>query len=191
MKRMASILGLLVLVGTAATAVADHPQAAEHPKAAEHPQAAEHPKAAPSADEQVAALEKMCAASAEARSARHEAKSLYERLGKDEGIHALTKEIVRLHLQNDEIKDLVDPSSADHLAKLVAEFIISGTGGPAVYEGRSLTQSHEHLELTNADFMAAGRDVIQAMKNLGQGQDEVDEVVCILVGLRDQVVLGD
>ncbi len=143
------------------------------------------------ADAQVLDLEKMCEANSDARADRHAKKSLYKRLGKEKKIHALTKEIVRLHLVNDDIKHLVDERYADHLAKRVAEFVISGTGGPSVYEGPSLSHSHEHMELSNADFMAAGADVIQAMKNLGHGQEEIDEVVCILVSLRDQVVLAN
>ncbi len=146
---------------------------------------------APSPDAQVLSLEAMCAGNADARSERHARQSLYERLGKDDRIHALTREVVRLHLENDAIKHLVDERYADHLAKRVAEFVISGSGGPQVYEGPSLTHSHEHLELTNSDFLAAGHDIIQAMQNLGHGQEEIDEVVCILVGLRDQVVLAN
>jgi truncated hemoglobin YjbI len=142
------------------------------------------------ADGHVRDLEAMCEASSHARADRQADKSLFERLGKDAKIHVLTREIVRLHLANDAIKHLVDERYADHLAKRVAEFIISGTGGEPIYNGPSLSHSHEHLKLTNADFMAAGGDVIQAMKNLGYGQDEIDEVVCILVSLRDQVVLG-
>ncbi len=143
------------------------------------------------AEAQVLDLEKMCEANSDARADRHAKKPLFKRLGKENKIHALTKEIVRLHLKNDAIKHLVDERYADHLAKRVAEFVISGTGGPAIYEGPSLSHSHEHMQLSNADFMAAGADVIQAMKNLGHGQDEIDEVVCILVSLRDQVVLAD
>jgi hemoglobin len=142
-------------------------------------------------DQQIQSLEAMCAANADDRAARHAETTLYERLGKEEGIHALTKEVVRLHMENDQIKHMVDESYADELANRVALFMISGMGGPPVYEGPSLTESHEHLELTNADFLAAGGDVIQAMKNLDHGQDEIDEVVCALVGLRDQVVLTD
>jgi hypothetical protein len=44
------------------------------------------------------------------------------------------------------------------------------------------------MGLTNDDFMNAGVDIIQAMKNLGHGQEEIDEMVCILISLRDQVV---
>ncbi len=141
--------------------------------------------------EQVLSLENNCAATAEARSNRNAATPLYERLGGEKKIHDLAREIVRLHLQNDAIKHLFTGLDTDLLAKRVAEFVISGTGGPDIYTGRDMKTSHEHLALTNADFLAAGGDVIQAMKNLGHGEEEIDEVVCILVSLRDQVIFGE
>jgi hemoglobin len=143
-----------------------------------------------SVDEQVQSMEANCAAAAEARSKRHAEKALYERLGGEKKIHALTKEIVRLHLQNESIKHHFIGVDTDKLAKLVAEFVISGTGGPEVYTGRNMKTSHEHLALTNADFVAAGGDVVLAMKNLGYGEEEINAVVCILVSLRDQVIIN-
>jgi hemoglobin len=149
-------------------------------------------EASPSPDEQVAGLEQMCDGNAAARAERHAARSLYERLGKEEGIHRLTTEIVRLHLANDQISHIFEGSYPEAVAGRVADFMVSGMGGPQVYTNRpTLSDSHRHMRLTNADFLAAGGDVIQAMKNLDYGQDEIDEVVCALVGLRDQVVLAE
>jgi hemoglobin len=144
---------------------------------------------APTADEQVAMLESGCELTAEARAARHTAKPLFDRLGGEEGIHAFTKELVRVHLENDKLAYMFEDLDAEHVANRVALFIISGTGGPSLYDGPSLPETHADMGLTNTDFMVAGGDVIQAMKNVGYGEDEIDEMVCILVSLRDQVVL--
>ena len=172
---------VISLSALAATAALADPGKTEKPAAA-----------APSADDQVMELEKMCEANAEARAARHADKTLYERLDKDKGIHRLTKEIIRLHLQNEQIKHMFEGLDNEMVAEHVAQFMISGMGGPPVYKDRpSLSDSHRQLKLTNGDFMSAGGDVIQAMKNLEYGQDEIDEVVCALVGLRGMVVLTD
>lgn len=144
--------------------------------------------AQPSVAEQMAALEASCAASAEAHEARREKSPFYDRLGGYERIHALTKEIVRLHSLNPDIKHLLDGVDYDLLAKHVADFVAAGTGGTEKYTGRDLPSSHAHLHLTDADFLAAGGDIIQAMKNLEYEQQEIDEMVCILVSLKDQVV---
>ena len=148
------------------------------------------PAATPSPDQQVAALEASCATSAADRAGRQAKTPLFERLRGEEGIHGMTREVVRLHLQNPPIRHYFEKLDPDVVAKHVAQFIVSGTGGPQVYQGPDLTTSHRPMKLTNRDFVLAGGDVVQAMKNLKYGQDEVDEVVCTLVSLRPLVVLG-
>ncbi len=144
---------------------------------------------AASVAEQMGALQQMCTDTEQARAQRHAAQPLYERLGGSDRIHELTTEIVRLHNQNDAIKEMfVDVDSAE-LAKHVADFMAAGTGGEATYTGRPMPAAHQHLHLTDADFLAAGGDIVTAMQSLGYGQNEIDEVVCILVSLKDQVVL--
>ena len=143
---------------------------------------------ATSVTEQLEALQSMCDQSADARQKRHEQKPLYDRLGGYDKIRTLTTEIVRLHNENATIKHYFADVDAENLARLVADFMAAGTGGTVEYKGRSMPDSHRSMGLTDGDFLAAGGDVVQAMENLGYGQDEIDEVVCILVSLKDQVV---
>jgi hemoglobin len=185
MRQVLSFGAVLLLIGTVALA-GEPAHKTDVDKAAAATDAAQ---ATPNPDEQVVALEAQCAESAEERAARHAEETLFDRMGGEERIHALTREVVRLHLENDDIKHLFVGLDPEKVAHRVALFVISGTGGPAVYDGPELTESHAHMQLTNADFMAAGSDVMQAMKNLEYGQNEIDEMVCALVGLREHVVL--
>lgn len=139
--------------------------------------------------EQMTGLQNMCTASADARVARQAETSPYERLGGYDRILDFCKEIVRLHRINPDFEVMVRHVDGDKLARNVADFISAGTGGDATYSGRSLPASHSLLRLTDADFLSAGADVMTAMKNKGYGQNEIDEMVCILVSLKDQVVL--
>jgi hemoglobin len=143
----------------------------------------------PTVSEQVLSLEAMCAENAEAMATRQTEKSLYERLGGEEKIHAIVAEVVRLHGVNEPIKHLLDGIDQKHLIDMVTEFLVVGSGGPGEYTGRSMADSHDYMELTNADFLAAGSDVMQAMKNKECGEAEMQEVICALVSLRDQVVI--
>ena len=70
----------------------------------------------------------------------------------------------------------------------LADFAAAGTGGDATYVGRDMVEAHKHMQMTQADFLSAGGDVIQAMKNKGYGQNEIDEFVCILVSMKDMVI---
>jgi hemoglobin len=144
----------------------------------------------PTTEEQLAFLQKMCTDSEQARAQRHAEEALFNRLGGYDRIHALTREIVRLHNGNPAIQHLFAGVDSESLAKHVADFVATGTGGPETYTGRAMPAAHAHLDLTDADFLSAGGDVAKAMQNLGHGQEEIDEIVCILVSLKDQVVLS-
>ncbi len=150
--------------------------------------AADAAGAAPSVAEQMAGLQQMCVDTAAARAQRQAETALYERLGGYERIHDLTREIVRRHNRNDAIKELLVGVDSESLARHVADFLASRTGGPQTYEGRTMPAAHRHLHLTDADFLSAGSDVAAAMQSLGHGDDEINEIVCILVSLKDQVV---
>ncbi len=115
-------------------------------------------------------------------------KSLYERLGGYDKILEMTTEVVRLHSINPTIIPMLKGVDHAGLAKHVADFVAAGTGGTAKYTGRDMPSSHAHLKLTDADFLSAGGDIVTAMTSLGYGQNEIDEFLCIMVSLKDQVV---
>jgi hemoglobin len=143
----------------------------------------------PTVAEQVAGLQQMCASTADARAQRQAEKPLYDRLGGYEKINDLTREVVRLHKENDDIKHMFEYVDTERLAKSVADFTAAGTGGSETYSGRTMPAVHANLKLTDADFLSAGGDIVAAMQTMGHGQNEIDEFVCILVSLKDQVVL--
>jgi len=145
-------------------------------------------KAAPSAEEAVAGLVSMCAESASAMAERQEAASLYDRLGGYDKILELTEEIVRLHQINPDFRLMMTYVDGEHLAKQVADFMAAGTGGTATYDGHNMVDAHKHLQMTEADFLSAGSDVMKAMKNKGYGENETNEVICILVSMKDMVI---
>ena len=145
-------------------------------------------EAPPTVEDQMIGLQTMCAEAAEAQAELQAEESLFIRLGGYDQILALTTEIVRLHSINEQIKRTLDGVDYDLLAKHVADFMAAGTGGDVEYTGRDLPSSHKHLNLSDADFLSAGGDIITAMQSMEYGQEEIDEVICILVSLKDQVV---
>jgi hemoglobin len=148
-------------------------------------------EAEPTPEDIIAQMEAQCAANAEAMAARQAETSLYERLGGDEKIHEFTRELMQVHMDNPKVRPFVENVDRKKAAYRVAQFIISGTGGEKVYKGPSLEDSHREMNITNADFLNAGADVIQAMKNMEYGQEEIDEMVCILVALRPHVIRAE
>ena len=145
---------------------------------------------APSVAEQIGGLQTMCADTEQARAQRQADQPLYDRLGGYDRILEFTTEVVRLHNQNEAIERVMVGVDSEALAKNVADFVAAGTGGPTThaYTGRDMPAAHAHLHLTDADFLAAGGDIVNAMQTMGYGQNEIDEFMCILVSLKDQVV---
>jgi hypothetical protein len=103
--------------------------------------------------EQIGGLQQMCADTAEARAQRQADQPLYERLGGYDRIHEFVREVVRLHFENDALDRIMVGVDGEKLAKNVADFAASGTGGPQTYTGRDMPSAHAHLELTDADFL--------------------------------------
>jgi hemoglobin len=95
---------------------------------------------------------------------------------------------VRLHSINPDFERFWGSVDEERLTKNVADFVSSGTGGPKVYSGRDMPTAHARLELSSADFLSAGADVTHAMKNEGYGDAEIQELVCILVSMKDLVI---
>jgi len=144
--------------------------------------------AEPTVEEMVAGMEADCAAAAEAITARQAESSLYERLGGHEAIHGVVTETVRLHRENETIVHVLEGVDDAHLIEQVTDFLAQAAGGDESYEGRDMVMAHAHLGLTNEHFLAAGGDVQTALQTAGVGENEIQEVMCMFVSLRSEVV---
>ncbi len=100
----------------------------------------------------------------------------------------MSREIIRMHMENPELVNYFESVDHDRLATNLTAFVAAGTGGPQNYQGRDMPTVHADMNITNALFLSAGGDVGKAMQNLGYGEEETEEIICILVSLREQVM---
>ncbi len=114
--------------------------------------------------------------------------SLFERLGGTETITLIAGDIVDLHQQNPRISPRFAASNPTVLKKAVAAFFSTGTGGPAIYEGKDMLATHKGMNIDNDEFVAVLDDVLKAMDNNGIGQREQEEVLFVLFSMRGDVV---
>lgn len=114
--------------------------------------------------------------------------SLFLRLGSEEGIIKISNDIVDYHLINPIIKTRFSASNPQKLKKTVADFFISGSGGPQVYEGNDMRTVHQHMNISDNEYMAAVDDVMKALGNNNIGDTEKSEVLYIFYSLRPDVV---
>ena len=118
------------------------------------------------------------------------ADSLYERLGGTEGITQIASDALDNHLANPRIK-----SRYEHLENLeavragAANFFISATGGPDVYEGKNMLETHKGMNIDEAEFMAVVDDILDALDKNSIDQREQAEVLFALYSLRREIIL--
>lgn len=114
--------------------------------------------------------------------------SLFERLGGTEGIKQIANDIVDIHLQNPAIATRFQAHDPDKLKNGAATFFISGTGGPDVYKGRSMVDTHQHMNISHEEFMAVCEDALKALQMNGVGQREQEEVLFVFFSMRDEII---
>lgn len=119
--------------------------------------------------------------------------SLYERLGGTGGIRALVDDLVDAHMRNPTIRARFLPYAADpaRLGVIKAHtcaFLEAGGGGPAQYEGRSMTDAHTGMNVSEAEYVAAIDDILAVLTAHEIHEDTRKDVLAIVYSLKDQIV---
>ena len=83
--------------------------------------------------------------------------SLYERLGGTEGITAIASDTVDLHLANPRIAPRYADSDLAAVKNAVTTFFVENSGGPSVYDGKSMLAAHRGMNIDDAEFVAPSR----------------------------------
>jgi len=117
------------------------------------------------------------------------ATSLYERLGGTGAITQIASDIVDCHLNNQSISTRFANSDVNKLKKTVAEFFITGSGGPNIYKGADMLTVHKGMNISAVEFVAVLDDALEALQKNGIAQREQEEVLFILYSMRSDIIL--
>ena len=114
--------------------------------------------------------------------------ALYRELGGTEGITKVV-DLFLAKVDNDlRINLFFEKTDHKDLRNLVIEQFCQATGGPCVYTGRTMEESHSGLNLTDADFAAFVEDLIAAMDELKVPKASQDKLLALLGPMKPQVV---
>jgi hemoglobin len=117
--------------------------------------------------------------------------SLYERLGGVDAITAVTRAAVDRQMKDDRINQKYARTNVDRLIKEFVDQICQATGGPCTYTGRSMTEAHTNMGVTNGEFQAFVEDVVAVLDGFKVGKAEQDELLNILAPLQGEIVEVD
>jgi hemoglobin len=117
-----------------------------------------------------------------------ETKTLFERLG---GLPAITKvvdDFVGNVAGDDRINHFFAATDIPKLKELLVQQICNATGGGCEYTGRSMTEAHTGMGVTDDDFTALVEDLIKALDANGVPEKEKGELLSALAALKPEIV---
>lgn len=120
-------------------------------------------------------------------------RTLYERLGGAPGIAALVDDVVEAHMNNPAIRERFipyrqDPQKIAVIKRNTCAFLGMGSGGPEVYEGRSMIDAHTGMSISEEEFTAACSDIMETLARHRIAEDARSEVSGMLASMKDQIV---
>lgn len=115
--------------------------------------------------------------------------SLYERLGRRDGIARITRSLIGNHMANPLVKTRYENSGdMARVEQRVIEFFCAGAGGPESYSGQDMRATHRGMNINEQEFVAVIDDAMAALESNGIDPGTRNEVLAILWSLRGEVM---
>jgi len=115
--------------------------------------------------------------------------SLFDRLGGFEGIRTIVDDILRAHESNPVVKTRFENIKDKEIVRQHAfEFFAAGSGGHLAYTGRDMRTTHKGMNVSEQEFLAVVDDIMGVLDDHGIGQQEKQEVLSILFGLKGEII---
>lgn len=123
--------------------------------------------------------------------------SLYERLGGVYAIAAVVDDFIDRIMDDPRLNANPKVDEAHHRVSkagfkyLVTEQVCWAAGGPQKYTGRSMRDSHIHLDITPAEWLSFMDDLQQTLSKFGVPDREQKEIFAIVDSTRGDIVMSE
>ena len=114
--------------------------------------------------------------------------SLYKALGERDGISRIAATTVDLSAADPRINATFADINLNRLKRLLADQFCQLSGGPCVYEGRDMVESHANHGYTNADFNILVEHLQTAMDRESVPFSQQNRLLAILAPMQRDVV---
>ncbi len=122
--------------------------------------------------------------------------SLYERLGGVYNIAAVVDDFIERLLANDTLNanPAIDEArkriSKAGLKFQVTALVCQATGGPEQYAGRSMKDSHAHLNITESEWQAMAADFKKTLDKFEVPEKEQSELIALVEATKPDIVIS-
>ena len=115
--------------------------------------------------------------------------TLYDRLGRHEGITRITADLMKNHLANPLVNSrYLNSENLERIERRVVEFFCAGTGGPETYSGKDMIATHKGMNINEQEFMTVIDDAMDALQKNGIDEATCNEVLGVLWSMRREVL---
>lgn len=115
--------------------------------------------------------------------------SLYERLGRAEGIARIVDDVMAAHLGNPVVKTRFENiKDMTHAKRMATEFFCAGSGGPEPYTGRDMLSTHRGMNISEQEYLAVMDDIVGALGRNGIDDETRKDVIAILYSLKGEII---
>src|ERR1700755_1257589 len=118
-------------------------------------------------------------------------KSLYERLGGYNAISAVVGGFVGRLLADKQFERFFVGHSTDSKKRIrqhIVDQFCAAAGGPCVYTGRTMKDSHAGLGITEAEWDAAAKHLVATLDKFKVGEPEKKDLLAFVASLKNDIV---
>lgn len=116
---------------------------------------------------------------------------LYQALGEQEGIQAIVEETLFRATEDTRIAHHFRGVDLGNVRDLISEQICELAGGPCEYSGRDMTEAHQDLDISRADFNALVEHLIDAMERARVPVPAQNRLIAKLAPMHGDIVSDD
>jgi hemoglobin len=114
--------------------------------------------------------------------------TLYDRLGRQDGITRITRTLIDNHMANPLVSIRYAGSDMKKVEQRVIEFFCAGAGGPQSYTGKDMLTTHKGMNISEQEFVAVIDDAMAALESNSIDAATRSDVLAILWSLKGEVV---
>ena len=118
-------------------------------------------------------------------------KSLYERLGGYDAIAAVVDDFIGRLVADKRFEKFFVGHSEDSLKKIrqhVVDQFCAAAGGPCLYTGRDMRTSHHGLGITNDDWDASAKHLVETLDKFKVPEKEKNDLLAFVTSLKKDIV---
>ena len=114
--------------------------------------------------------------------------TLYDRLGRREGITRITRTMIDNHMANPLVNARYGASDMPKVEQHVIEFFCAGAGGPETYTGKDMLATHKGMNVSEQEFVTVIDDAMAALETHHIDPATRNDVLAILWSLKGEVI---